>query len=151
MITDPPPSLVLALQRAAHQVLTAFEDAARTMGLSPSEMNVLANLLEDREFTAAELAGASGLRPSTLTGVLDRLEAAALVLRSPHPQDRRAVVVKLTPSGRNKADQVHDAVSTYEGRIHTVLTGTGLRGFHEVIAAIGRVHSSTATGPRDAR
>lgn len=148
MTTDPSPSLVLALQRAAHQVLTALEDAARTMGLSPSEMNVLANLLADREFTAAELAGASGLRPSTLTGVLDRLEAAALVLRSPHSQDRRAVVVNLTPSGRSKAGEVHEAVSSYEGRIHTVLRGTALGGFHEVMAAIGHVHRSTAKGPK---
>lgn len=55
-----------------------------------------------------ELTGPMSLRqlaerlccePPNATYVVDKLEAAGLVLRSPHPQDRRVKQVVLTPQG----------------------------------------------------
>lgn len=40
---------------------------------------------------------------SSVTNAVDRLEAAGLVARSPHPQDRRTVLVGITPEGARVA------------------------------------------------
>jgi MarR family transcriptional regulator, organic hydroperoxide resistance regulator len=47
------------------------------------------------------LAKETALEPSTLTSMLDRLEAAGFTRRSPSPDDRRAFVVECTDEGRS--------------------------------------------------
>jgi DNA-binding MarR family transcriptional regulator len=40
-----------------------------------------------------------------VTGLVDTLERAGLVARVPDPQDRRSVLVRITPSGRTWLDE----------------------------------------------
>ncbi len=47
-----------------------------------------------------EIAEAAGVTPAGATDIIDRLERHRLVRRLSHPKDRRAVLVTLTPSGR---------------------------------------------------
>ena len=42
-----------------------------------------------------------------VTGLVDALEGAGFVTRSPHPTDRRATVVSLTPQGTNLVTDWH--------------------------------------------
>jgi DNA-binding MarR family transcriptional regulator len=42
------------------------------------------------------------------TDVIDDLEDKGLVVRSPHPTDRRSIVVELTPAGREILDHVEE-------------------------------------------
>jgi DNA-binding MarR family transcriptional regulator len=49
--------------------------------------------------TQRELSQALKCTPRNVTGLADALEAAGFVARSPHPTDRRATVVSLTPQG----------------------------------------------------
>ena len=144
----PPPGLVLTLQRATHHVIAALDAQARRMGLTPVEMNVIANLSMGRLMTAGELANASGLRPSTLTGVLDRLETAGLLERAPHLRDRRAIAVALTKDGRAKARRVARTITGFEDRVAQIVPDSAMRGFFEVGRAIGSVQRTPA-GPTD--
>lgn len=60
------------------------------------------------------------LTPGAMTNRIDRLEADNLVRREPDPDDRRAVVVRLTPKGRKlvtealsaRADAAQAAIGT---------------------------------------
>jgi DNA-binding MarR family transcriptional regulator len=45
--------------------------------------------------TPSALARRAGLHPATMTGILDRLERGGWVTRDRHPDDRRAVVVRV--------------------------------------------------------
>lgn len=47
-----------------------------------------------------ELAGRAGVSRATVTGLLDGLERDDLIARSPHPDDRRKIVARLTDRGR---------------------------------------------------
>jgi DNA-binding MarR family transcriptional regulator len=49
--------------------------------------------------TARELANRMVCEPSNVTFVLDRLEQQGLIERRPHPTDRRAKQIVLTPAG----------------------------------------------------
>ena len=55
----------------------------------------------------AELAQCFGVEKAALTGLVDRAEARGLVRRSPVPEDRRALRVTLTDTGRRAAAAFH--------------------------------------------
>ncbi|MGW5680505.1 MarR family winged helix-turn-helix transcriptional regulator [Nonomuraea sp. NPDC003754] len=78
---------------------------ADEVGLTPTQVVALRELSEP--ITARELAGRMFCEPSNATFVLDRLELQGLVQRLPHPTDRRAKRIVLTPDGeRCRADVV---------------------------------------------
>lgn len=53
----------------------------------------------DQALRLSELATRLGIVPRSATSVVDDLEAAHLVARHPDPDDRRAILVTLTPAG----------------------------------------------------
>jgi len=55
------------------------------------------------------LAQQGQLTSGGMTNRLDRLEAAGLIVRQPHPDDRRSVLVSLTQSGEELADEAFAA------------------------------------------
>lgn len=72
-------------------------------GVTAVQAMVMNFLLDEDHLTAAELGKRTMLDSATLTGVLDRMEASGLLERKQHPEDRRAVLVCLTPEGQKKA------------------------------------------------
>jgi MarR family transcriptional regulator, organic hydroperoxide resistance regulator len=60
---------------------------------------------------------ATGQRPSTLTGILDRLERAGLIERTPNPRDRRSVLLGLTADGAKAAARVARAFEEVAARL----------------------------------
>jgi MarR family transcriptional regulator, organic hydroperoxide resistance regulator len=109
-----PESLLLTLQRATHATLAVLAAELSELGLTSSEINVLANLADGRRRTVSALGAAVGSKPTTLTSVLDRLERRGHIVRDAHPDDRRALVVELTPSGSTVAATVRAAVGRVE-------------------------------------
>lgn len=58
-----------------------------------------------------ELGRCAGLEPSSMTGLIDRMEKDGLLYRSNDPKDRRAQRVNLTEKGLGIRDRVFDAVN----------------------------------------
>ncbi|MGH3413342.1 MAG: MarR family winged helix-turn-helix transcriptional regulator [Marmoricola sp.] len=51
------------------------------------------------------------VHPTSVTSIVDRLEAAGLVVRRPHPEDGRAVLAEITPTGRDLVERAtHELV-----------------------------------------
>ena len=50
--------------------------------------------------TPGELAAHERVQPPSMTRVIAGLEERGLLLREPHPTDRRQVIVRLSPAGR---------------------------------------------------
>ena len=109
-------SALLVLQRATHATLQVLAAELVDLDLTASEINALANLADGRGRTVSELAAAVGARPTTLTSVLDRLERRGHITRGARPGDRRAVLIELTPSGRQTAATIRQAISGLERR-----------------------------------
>ena len=70
-------------------------------GLRPAYLGVLMSLWREDGLSAVELARRAGLEPSTMTGLLDRMERDKLLMRHAHPEDRRAQRIYLTDTGRS--------------------------------------------------
>jgi DNA-binding MarR family transcriptional regulator len=107
--------LIADWQRVTHRLLAALDDALAELGLSAAEINALACIGDDT--TVRDLVAATAQRPSTLTGVLDRLERRGLIERAANPADRRSVLVRLTPDGRAHAGRVATAYAELERRL----------------------------------
>lgn len=92
-------------------------------GLQHGEFDVLATLCRagpPYALTPTKLFEATMVTSGAMTARLDRLEKAGLVVREPHPQDRRGVVVQLTDKGKQLID---DAVTAHVENEHRILSG----------------------------
>jgi DNA-binding MarR family transcriptional regulator len=109
-------SVLIELQRATHASLQRITGALAGLDLGASELNALANLADGAARTVSALGTAIGTRPTTLTGVLDRLERRGLITRGVRAGDRRAVLIELTADGRATAEAVRAAFAEVEGQ-----------------------------------
>jgi DNA-binding MarR family transcriptional regulator len=86
-------------------LIVASDDYRRTMatgaGVSTTEAAVLGQLLHEGPLTPTFIAERTGLTAGSATSLIDRLVSAGLVERTPHPDDRRRVLVGLTAPGRS--------------------------------------------------
>jgi DNA-binding MarR family transcriptional regulator len=73
--------------------------AAQEFGLAPQQAFAIVRLKVDEPTTMGELAQALRCDNSNVTGIADRLEAAGLAERRPHPSDRRVKTLVLTERG----------------------------------------------------
>ncbi|MCA9473465.1 MAG: MarR family transcriptional regulator [Nitrospirales bacterium] len=102
-ITDYKRDPYLSLLRPLVEAYLAFYRVAtrhiESMGLTPSQFDVIAELGGTDGLTCAELGDATLITKGTLTGVLDRLEDKGLLVRQAVKGDRRATCIHLTPQG----------------------------------------------------
>ncbi|MEU8171676.1 MarR family transcriptional regulator [Microbispora hainanensis] len=86
--------LLDALRRTNAWSVAMSQSAAERIGVNTTDLHCL-NLLSDGPTTAGELARRAGITTASVTGVIDRLEAAGYVRRERDGSDRRKVVVTL--------------------------------------------------------
>ena len=125
----------LHLQRATHRVGLVVEQLV-DVGVTQGEAHVLAHLHDVRTATISELHAALAHKRSTLTSILDRLAARALVARDTHAADRRTFVVSLTPEGEVAAAVVHARFAELEDRVVARTSTAQRKGFAAVLAAL---------------
>ncbi len=67
--------------------------------VKPAYLCVLMSLWQEDGLKVIDLAKQAGLEPSTMTGLLDRMERDKLVSRTPDQNDRRVFRIYLTKTG----------------------------------------------------
>ena len=138
-IAEPGWSALLALQRATHATLQVLAAELVDLDLTASEINALANLADGRGRTVSELGAAVGIRPTTLTSVLDRLERRGHISRGARPGDRRVVLIGLTASGQATAGIIRQAIAALEARALAALPPAAIAGFRDALEALTEV------------
>lgn len=85
-------------------------NAAGVDSVKPAYLGVLMTLWRQDGLKVNELGRRAGLEPSTMTGLLDRMERDNMLYRAPDPSDRRAQLIYLTNAGRKVKGPVLDVV-----------------------------------------
>ncbi|MEO1657254.1 MAG: MarR family transcriptional regulator [Pseudomonadota bacterium] len=117
-----PAGLVQACRRL-HTAIDALDaKAAEAAGITRNDLRCL-NLLEHGPTSPKEISAALELTSGSVTAMIDRLEKSSYVKRIPHPDDRRALLIELTPAiygvlagvYRPLGQAIADLASTYGG------------------------------------
>lgn len=86
-------------RRAALSVIGLFLQRMAVYGLRPVDFSVLSLITHNPGITSRQLCNALNILPPNLVGMVNALESRGLIQRSPHPRDRRALGLHLTPDG----------------------------------------------------
>jgi len=82
------------------------KELARRADLTGPQLTVVKLLEQIGGLSLSELSEKIRAQNSTVTGIIDRMEREGLVLRERSKEDRRVVYIKLTPKGRELAQEI---------------------------------------------
>ena len=81
------------------------KDEAARYGVTPTQLSVLKLLHEIGDLSLGTLSKEIHAQNSTVTGIVDRMEAAGLVERARSEEDRRVWIIRLTTHGKKVAER----------------------------------------------
>ncbi len=115
--------LILAVKRKCQR---NEEQIQEELGLSLAQFNALIVLDEGQEISGCEFARRMVLSPSRGSRILNTLVTGGYVKVLPGPADRRAVVISLTPEGREVKQRIIGRMTACENRISASLDVTSV-------------------------
>ncbi|SRR6266567_291505 len=83
-------------------MVSFHQEVGRILGLNVTDMKCLDVMTMQGSATPSQLSEQTGLSSGATTAMIDRLERARLVVRRPHPTDRRGTVLVLTQQAMQK-------------------------------------------------
>ncbi len=92
-------ALLKAIRRLTRSLDVQSRRIDRACGLTLPQLVVLGCVRDLGEVTSRTISAAADLSPATVVGILDKLEAKALIERYRSTQDRRVVHARLTDQG----------------------------------------------------
>jgi DNA-binding MarR family transcriptional regulator len=123
------------VHRATHRIGLHIERLG-SPGVSQAEAHILAYLASDPDSTIADVHRAFAHKRSTLTSILDRLEARGWIVRTTDPRDRRSFRISLTRGGRTVARRVSRHLEAFEARVLKRASPSDLEAFRRVLDAL---------------
>ena len=115
--------------------------------VSPAARSALGTLVRDGPMGPGELARREGVRPPAVSTVLAALERQGLVARSPHPTDRRQVVLSATAAGTSLAEEIRAREAWLATRIRELSQGER-RTLVRAVAIVERLTAAGEPAPR---
>ncbi|MBJ3783278.1 MarR family winged helix-turn-helix transcriptional regulator [Devosia sediminis] len=127
------------------------DDMARgfaTMGLTEARTQALWELGSRPGMSQRMLAEKLDVTPRNVTTLIDALEQAGFVVRQPHPTDRRAVELALTPKGQQTFDILRQQMAEFADLLFADLPADAIAGFDATLATIAaRLEALAPTKP----
>ena len=96
----PAEQLAKTLREAITRLNRRVRQARPVGDLTFSQLSALTSLQLAGALTPRELADTERVQPPTMTKIVGKLEDLGLVARTPHPTDRRQVILAATEQGR---------------------------------------------------
>ena len=129
-----------------HAALVRLQElaVAHARGLSTAQLRCLAEFEGAPELTARELTHRLGLSHSRLSHVLESLQGNEMISRRINPDDRRIVVVDLSPKGREVVELLEAGLRR---RYEPALRDLPPEASETAIAVLARVLEAAAPGP----
>jgi DNA-binding MarR family transcriptional regulator len=139
--------------RQSQNLTDAFDQfVADSMGINRTDYRCMDILERGGPMTAGRLAEAAHLSTGAVTAVLDRMEAHGIVTRVRDTEDRRRVMVEITPQAREQAAVYFQGVAEFASKLYEGYTTDQLqvvldllrRGNEMMSAHMGRMKAQAA-------
>lgn len=115
-------SALVALRRILRATELSSKTLARESGLTASQLITLQLVGRIDDATPGAVAREAGITQATVTALIDKLERRGLVTRERDTEDRRRVLVRVTPEGRaalaGAPDMLQDLFETRFERLY---------------------------------
>ena len=129
------------IRRVFQVVNERSKRAEKDTGITGPQLWAIKTIAEFAPIKGAELARRMYLHPTTIVGILDRLEARGLVLKTRSKVDRRIVEVELTEEGKALVSDAPEGAQGMLVRGLETLPNEKLRrisdGLEELVAILG--------------
>jgi MarR family transcriptional regulator, organic hydroperoxide resistance regulator len=113
-----------------------LETHTRELGVSPVEGHLLTYLRSYTPAPIGELVRVFGIKQSTLTSMLDRLEESGFIRREINREDRRSFLIRISEEGLELAERLNRCLETLEEEIRRRVSPRDVKGFHAVMGAV---------------
>ena len=130
-----PTILSARIAKAARYLDHAARASLTRVGLTKEEFKVLC-ALHTGVRSHGSLCRALRVSTGAMTNRLDKLERAGLLARSRDPDDRRGVLLELTPLGHTKLDQYIDTGAARERQLLATLSTTDRQQLNRLLQAL---------------
>jgi DNA-binding MarR family transcriptional regulator len=127
----------------------ADQAVADYLGINRTDARCLDIIERLDAVTAGKLARERGLSTGAVTTVLDRLERSGLARRRSDPDDRRRVLVEMTPAARVANEELHRPLAeagTEQMLSYSEAELTLLRDYHRSSRALIEAHAQRIRG-----
>ncbi|MCU0931593.1 MAG: MarR family winged helix-turn-helix transcriptional regulator [Serpentinimonas sp.] len=104
-------------RRTALAVIAVFLQRMAPYGLRPVDFSVLSVVAHNPGVTSRQVCAALDIQPPNLVGMVKTFEQRGLIERRPHPSDRRAHGLHLTPQGLALQRQAEATASALESDV----------------------------------
>lgn len=138
----------MALLRARELTMGYFRPMLNEHGLTEQQWRVIRVLQEYGELEFHDLSRVAWIQPPSLTGILTRLERAALVRRTRSRSDQRRLHLSLSRAGLRRFETVSREAEQRYGLIERRLGRTRLRSLMKILREFDRLEEATATDRR---
>jgi DNA-binding MarR family transcriptional regulator len=109
-------------RRAALSVIGVFLHRMAPFDLRPVDFSVLTLIAHNPGATSRQICTTLDILPPNLVGLVRQLESRGLLLRKPHPTDRRAQGLHLSAAGKRLQRAAEAEATRLEGEVAGVLT-----------------------------
>jgi DNA-binding MarR family transcriptional regulator len=116
------------------RINTLFAEAGLRVTLP--QATVLFLLTEKDCRMMSELGRIIGVDNSAMTGLVDRLEKTGLVCRKAKREDRRALLIRITPEGRNEAGRAAKIIRGVNEKIREGFEAGQIEALKEVLRSV---------------
>ena len=132
------------LTRITSRLSKSLAEALKEVGLTPPFWRVLAVLHDGGRRNLTELSVYTAIDQSTLSRVIDRMEAQLLIIRRVSPDDARAHEVQITPHGQEKLTEILPvATAQYDWAVRNLSE----RELAELRQTLGKILASIRVSP----
>ena len=127
------------LNRAGARIATSFSEEVRPLGATLQMWRVLAALRERDGRRMGDLSATTSIEVSTLTRLVDSMEAKGLVARRRAAEDARVVELSVTAAGRRLTQKIVPIAERYE---QVALAGFSATEADRLKAALRRLYAN---------
>jgi DNA-binding MarR family transcriptional regulator len=113
-------------RRAALAVIGVFLQRMAPFGLRPVDFSVLTLIAHNPGITSRQICAALDILPPNLVGMIKSLDKRGLIERRPHPSDRRAQGLHLSPDGKKLQKSAQATATRLESDVASRLSADEL-------------------------
>jgi len=132
---EKPTTLLFDVWLVTHLTGRLLDDALRPVGLTGDEFGLYSLIYDRAPVTPTQISRWTGMAPTTVSGMLRRLNARKHLTDTPNPDDARSHLLQLSAAGLEVTAEAAAVLEAVLTRLHNALGGqaaTVRAGLHEL-------------------